>query len=215
MGKLDIMDEPFDPIQKVDLAMLRAEHQKRFSTQIALLKEHVGEGIVYRNGVVQVVVSEDGAYYELTDLPEEFGGAAGEHLDRHFLTEQEAVALLTRAIETLARANERNTRHISVFVLYTRRGLADRKNCYVFEYRPEEFTPERPPLIIGNFQPGVMPLFYKLKIDAEFAPEALNMERGMVFCMANAGDRHLLIRIPFTGHEVYNLSELAGTETVQ
>jgi hypothetical protein len=209
------MDEPFDPLQKVDLAMLRAEHQKRFSAQIDLLKERVGEGIVYSNAVVRVVVSEDGAYYELTDLPEEFGGAAGEHLERHFLKEQEAVVLLTRAVETLSRANTRNTRHISVFVLYTRRGLADRKNCYVFEFRPEEYTPERPPLIIGAFQPGVMPLFFKLKIDADFAMDALEMERGMVFCMANAGDRHLLIRVPFTGQEVYNLSDLTGPETVQ
>ena len=209
------MDEPFDPLQKVDLAMLRAEHQKHFSTQIALLKERVGEGIVYRNSVVQVVVSEDGAYYELIDLPEEFGGAAGENIERHFLTKQEAIALLTRTVNMLPGANASNTRHISVFVLYTRRGLADRKNCYVFEFRPEEYTPDRPPLVIGKFQPDVMPLFYKLKIDADFAPEALEMERGMVFCMANAGDRHLLIRVPFIGEEVHNLSELSGTDTIQ
>ena len=209
------MEEPFDPLQKVDLAMLRAEHQKRFQTQIALVKERVGEGIVYQNAVVQVVVSESGAYYELTDLPEEFGGAAGEHLERHFLTEREAIDLLARTIETLARADAGNTRHISVFVLYTRRGLADRKNCYVFEYLPEEHSPDRPPLIIGQFQPDDMPLFYKLKIDADFAPDALGMERGMVFCMANAGDRHLLIRVPFTGDEVHNISEIPGAETVQ
>jgi len=49
------MDETFDPIQKVDLAMIRAEHQKRFQIQITMLKERVGEGLTYRNGVVQVV----------------------------------------------------------------------------------------------------------------------------------------------------------------
>ena len=195
--------------------MLRAEHQKRFQTQIALVKERVGEGIVYRNAVVQVVVSEAGAYYELNDLPEEFGGAAGEHLERNFLTKREAIDLLARTIETLSRANSENTRHVSVFVLYTRRGLADRKNCYVFEYRPEEHTLDRPPLIIGQFQPDVMPLFYKLKIDADFAPDALGMKRGMVFCMANAGDRHLLIRVPFTGDEVHNISEMTGADTIQ
>ena len=209
------MDEPFDPLQKVDLAMLRAEHQKRFQTQIALLKERVGEGIVYRNDVVQVVVSEEGAYYELNDLPEEFGGAAGEHLERHFLTESEATALLERTLDSLPRANASNTRHISVLVLYTRRGLADRKNCYVFEYRPAEHTPDRPPLIIGKFQGKVMPRFFKLKIDADFARDALGMDRGMVFCMANAGDRHLLIRAPFTGEEVHDLNDLPSTKTVQ
>jgi hypothetical protein len=209
------MDEPFDPLQKVDIAMIRAEHQKRFETQIALLKVRVGEGIVYQNAVVQVVVSDEGAYYELNDLPEEFGGAAGEHVERHFLARSGAIELLQRTVDSLPRANAANTRHVSVFVLYTRRGLADRKNCYVFEYRPEEHTPNRPPVVIGRFQPNVMPLFYKLKIDAEFAQDALGMPRGMVFCMANAGDRHLLIRIPFTGAEVHDLNDLPGTTTVQ
>jgi hypothetical protein len=209
------MDEPFDPLQKVDLAMLRAEHQKRFQAQIALLKARVGEGIVYRNGVVQVVVSDEGAYYELIDLPEEFGGAAGEHIERHFLTEREAEALLKRTMGTLPQANASNTRHISVFVLYTRRGLADRKNCYVFEYLPTEHSTNRPPIVIGKFQPDVMPLFFKLKIDADFAPEALGLDRGMVFCMANAGDRHLLIRVPFTGDEVHDLNALPGSSSLQ
>ena len=209
------MDEQFDPLQKVEIAMLRAEHQKRFQTQIALLKERVGEGIVYRNDVVQVVGSEEGAYYELNDLPEEFGGAAGEHVERHFLAEAEATDLLARTFETLPRATAENTRHISVLALYTRRGLADRKNCFVFEYRPNELTPARPPLVIGRFRSGVMPRFYKLKVDADFAQEALGMERGMVFCMANAGDRHLLIRAPFTGDQVHDLNDLPSTATVQ
>lgn len=209
------MDEQFDPLQKVELAMLRAEHQKRFQTQIALLKERVGEGIVYRNDVVQVVVSEEGAYYELNDLPEEFGGAAGEHVERHFLSEPAATELLRRTVELLPRAGAGNTRHISVLVLYTRRGLADRKNCYVFEYRPDEQTPDRPPLVIGKFRPGVMPRFFKLKVDANFAREALDMERGMVFCMANAGDRHLLIRVPFAGKEVHDLNDLPASRTTQ
>jgi len=209
------MDEQFDPLQKVELAMLRAEHEKRFQTQIAVLKERVGEGIVYKNAVVRVVVSDDGAYYELSDLPEEFGGAAGDNVERHFLTEAEAKSVLMRAVDSLDRATADNTRHISVFVLYTRRGLADRKNCYVFEFRPNPHSPERPPLIIGKFQPKVMPLFYKLKVDADFAQLALGMDRGMVFCMANAGDRHLLIRAPYTGSEVHDLNDLASSDKVQ
>jgi hypothetical protein len=209
------MDETFDPIQKVDLAMIRAEHQKRFQIQITLLKDRVGEGLTYRNGVVQVVVSDEGAYYELNDLPEEFGGAAGEHVQHNFVTDSEAIALLARAVDTLSRTSSENSRHISVFILYSRRGLADRKNCYVFEYRPEEYAPERPPLVIGTFRPGVMPMFYKLKVDADFAPDALGMARGLVFCMANAGDRNLLVRAPYAGTEVHDLNDLPGTESLQ
>jgi len=209
------MDETFDPIQKVDLAMIRAEHQKRFLIQIGMLKERVGEGLAYRNGVVQVVVSEAGAYYELNDLPEEFGGSAGEHVQHNFVADSEAVALLTQAVDTLPMANSDNSRHISVFVLYSRRGLADSKNCFVFEFRPEEYAPDRPPLVIGKFQPGVMPLFYKLKFDSDFAQDAFGMERGLVFCMANAGDRNLLVRAPYAGTEVHDLNDLPGTESLQ
>ena len=209
------MPEPFDPLHKVELAMIRAEHQKRFQPQISLLKERVGEGTVYSNSVVRVVVSEEGAYYELHDLPEEFGGVAGDSLERRFLTESEAKALLKKALDTLPRADATNTRHISVFVLYTRPGLVDRKNCYVFEFRPEEYTPDRRPQVIGTFQPDVMPLFFKIKVDSDFAEDAIGMKRGMVFCMANAGDRHLLIRAPFAGVEVHDLNDPTATNTVQ
>jgi len=209
------VEEPFDPMQKVELAMLRAEHQKRFQTQIALIKAQVGEGAVYRNDVVTMVVSETGAYYELNDLPEEFGGVAGSHVEPNFLSEADAVAQLDRAHRALAQASPENTRHISVVVLYSRRGLADRKNCFVFEYRPVENAPDRPPLVIGSFRPGAMPRFFKLKVDAEYAPEALGMARGMAFCMANAGDRHLLVRAPFIGAEVHDLSGAAASGLIQ
>ena len=209
------MEEPFNPLQKVELAMLRAEHENRFRTQIALLKERVGEGTIYGNDVVQVVVSGSGAYFELIDLPEVFGGSVGENVERHFLQEVDAIGKLNQCVATLSMANTENTRHISVLVLYSRRGLVDRKNCYVFEYRPDVFLADRRPLEIGGIQPGVMPLFYKLKIDADFAEAAIGMQRGMVFCMANAGDRHLLIRAPLTGDQVHDLNDLNSGSTVQ
>ena len=81
------MDDQLDPLQKLELAMLRAEHQKKFQVMIAYIKEMVGEGIEYRNGIVRVVVSETGAYYELTDLPEEFFGAVGEEVQAPILVE--------------------------------------------------------------------------------------------------------------------------------
>ena len=37
------MDE-LDPLHKVELAMLRAEYQKRYQTMVAYLKEQIGEG---------------------------------------------------------------------------------------------------------------------------------------------------------------------------
>ena len=206
--------KPFDTMQKVELAMIRAEYQKHYQMQINYLKDRVGEGIVYQNPAVQIVVSDEGAYYELNDLPEEFGGAAGEHIERQFVTEAEAIELLGRAVEACMTANFDNTKRIALIALYSRRGLADRKSSYIFEYQADEHVSNKQAREIGKFQPDTLPLFYKIMIDADFAPDVLGMERGMVFCMSNAGDRNLLIRIPYEGESVVNLSEAPLTDTI-
>ena len=208
------MDE-LDPLHKVELAMLRTEHQKKFQAMITFLKERVGPGVEYSNAIARIVVSSTGAYCEINDLPEEFSGAVGPDVEMRSMEPEEAMALLTRAVEAVQQANADNARHCSLLVLYTRRGIIDRKNCYVFEYRSTDEQPSPQPLVIGKFQPGVMPLFFKIKLDADFAPQILDMPRGMVFCIANAGDRHLLVRVPFTGEQVTNLSDLPITDTVQ
>ena len=207
------MDE-FDPLQKVELAMVRAEHQKRFQVMINFIKEQVGEGIEYKNAVVRVVVSENGAYYELNDLPEEFCGAAGDELEHHFVAQKEAIALLTKAAAATSLVTEENTRQFQIIALYTRRGLVDRKNCYVYDFSPNEAKSRTMPLVIGKFQPDVMPLFFKVKMDAEFAQEVIGFSRSIVFCMANAGDRHLLVRILYGGDQVTDLGNLALSKTM-
>lgn len=207
------MDDKLDPLQKVELALLRAEYQKRFQVMINTIKEMVGEGIEYRNAVVRVVVSETGAYYEFNDLPEEFCGAVGEDLERRFVAPDEAIALLTRAVEAAGRATPRNTRRLSILALYTRRGLVDRKNCFLFDYTPDGVS-SRPPDIIGTFQPEVMPLFFKIRMDAAEAEEATGLPGGLLFCMANAGDRHLLIRVLPTDDQITDIGALPLSETL-
>lgn len=207
------MDDKLDPLQKVEIALLRAEYQKRFQVMINTIKELVGEGIEYRNTVVRVVVSETGAYYELNDMPEEFCGAVGDDLERRFVAPAEAIALLTRAVEAGSRATPENTRHLSILTLYTRRGLVDRKNCFLFDYTPGD-SAAHAPVIIGKFQPDIMPLFFKVKMEADFADEVLGFRGGLVFCMANAGDRHLLIQVRPTGDQITDLSALPLSETV-
>jgi hypothetical protein len=208
------MDE-FDPLQKVELAMIRAEHQKRYQVMINFIKEQVGEGIEYKNAVVRVVVSPNGAYYELNDLPEEFCGAAGDELEHHFVSQKEAIALLNKATQATVQVNKDNTRQFQIIALYTRKGLVDRKNCYVYDFSPTLERPQRVPLVIGAFQPDIMPLFFKVKMDAEFAQEVMGFSRSIVFCMANAGDRHLLVRILYGGDQVTDLGNLPFSQTIQ
>jgi hypothetical protein len=208
------MDE-LDPLQKVELAMLRAEYQKRYQTMIAYLKAKIGEGTEYRNAIARVVISPQGAYYELNDLPEQFLGAAGNSVTHHFVAPIEAQALLERAAAATAQVNSRNTRLMSILALYSRRGLVDRKNCYSYEFRYEEETIHPEPTILGMLQPGVTPLFYQIKIDADFAPAVLQMPRGVVFCIAHVGDRSLIVRIPSEGEQVIDLNEIPTTGTIQ
>ena len=209
------MDESLDPIQKVELALIRAEHQKRYAVGIAYIKEQIGAGIEYKNSVVRVVVSETGAYYELNDLPEDFCGGVGDDFERKFITPTEAINLFAFAVESTALVNADNTRQCTLLALYTRRGIVDRKNCYIFDYHSTSdiYTPN-PPLIVGKFQPGVMPLFFKIKLDAEFAPDIFGMRRGIVFCMANAGDRHLMIKLPADGENLTDLGAMPVPTTI-
>ena len=195
--------------------MLRAEYQKRYQTMVAYLKAQIGEGTEYRNAVARAVVSPNGAYYELNDLPEEFMGAAGDEVTYRFIAPAEANALLARAVEAIDRITTENTRHMSLFVLYSRRGLVDRKNCYLYDCRIDENVVHPAPYVLGAFQPQKLPLFYKIKIDADFAPEVLEMARGIVFCLANVGDRHLQVRIPYAGDQVIDLNEVPTTGTIQ
>ncbi len=208
------MDDQLDPLQKVELALLRAEYQKRFQVMTAFVKEKVGEGVEYRNDVVRVVVSETGVYYELNDLPEDFSGAVSDRFTHSFVAPEAGVALLGRAIELTRQATTANTRHLSIFALYTRRGIIDRKNCYMYEFRADDEHPDRPAVSAGAFRPGVMPLFFKVKLHAEGAQEAIGLASGVLFCMANAGDRNLLIRIPYDGDQVVNLADLPASNTI-
>lgn len=208
------MDDQLDPIHKVELAMLRVEHQKQFKTMIDFVKEKVGEGIEYSNNVARIVVSEQGAYYELLDLPEDFSGAAGDQVERRFVTPKEVTDLLALAVDATKKVNRSNTRHLSILILYTRRGIVDRKNCYVFDFKPDPDASIVLPTQVGKFQPGVMPLFFKVRMDTDFAHDVLDMGRGLVFGIANAGDRNLLIRIPFEGEPLVDLNNLPTTNTV-
>jgi hypothetical protein len=196
------MDEPLDPWQKADLALLRAEHQRHFQVMINFIKEEVGDGVEYANAVARIVVSKKGAYYELNDLPEEFSGCAGDEVETEFLKPGDAVSLLTRAYEATRRVTPETTRRFAIMALYTRRGIIDRKSCYLFDY-----CGSGTPTVIGAFQPGVMPLFFKIRLEADFAGPIIGRERGIVFCLANPGDRHILVRIPL---DVDDLTDLTG-----
>lgn len=208
------MSDQLEPIHKVELALLRAEHQKKFQVQIDYIKEKIGPGVEYRNAVARVVVSPRGAYYELLDLPEEFSGGISDAVEVRFISTEEAVDLFTRAVGECGQATPENTRQICVMALYTRTGVADRKNCFLHDYQPQAANASA--VVLGKFRPGVLPLFFKLKFDTDGASGLLGMSRGVVFCLASAGERNLLVRIPYDADpNLIDLAQQANNITVQ
>ncbi len=189
-------DDQLEPREKVEVAMLRAEHQKKFQMMIDFIKEQVGDGVEYANSLARFVVSDAGAYYELLDLPEEFAGACGPGVTQSFITRAEAIQLLESAAQTVVTAASAAERQFQILALYTRRGLVDRKNCYVVDYaRGSTYRPGEN--VTGELRPGVMPLFFKIKLDSSAgdlgAPAGMN--RCILVCIVAPGDRYPLIRI--------------------
>jgi hypothetical protein len=210
------MDEQLEPREKLELAMLRAEHQKKFQMMINFVKGQVGEGEEYRNSIARLVVSDAGAYYELVDLPEEFTGAFGPGVEQTFIAETEAVKLLEDAASAAEAVASNSARLMQILALYSRRGLVDRKNCFVVNYLQGERyrTGEN---VSGSLQRGVMPLFFKIKLDTTIGDLAteLGMNRCILVCILTSGDRYPLLRIRLDSEQTTDLASLARSRTVQ
>lgn len=215
-GERDMTDDQFEPREKLELAMLRAEHQKKFQVMIDFIKERVGEGVEFANSVARLVISESGGYYELNDLPEEFAGAVGPGIEQSYISEAEAITLLERAAQAAEEIATTDTRQLQILALYTRRGLIDRKNCYVFNYAPEAGN-KIGQSSVGAVQSGVMPLFFKIKVDtsATSIVEALGMNHCILVCIVTSGDRYPLMRIRFDGDRTTDLTAHALSRTIQ
>ena len=206
------MEDQLDEREKVDVALVRAEHQKQFQALMDYVKSGVGEGYEYRNDVARVVVSSRGAYADVIDLPEEFIGAISSNIMRNFLSDSEARDLVTRVAGTIPFAAAGEAAHFSLFVLYSRRGLVDGKGCFIYE--APGIGHESTGITIGQFRPETVPLFYKFRVDAPFAADLIGTTAGIVFGMANAGDRHLLVTVPLDSGEVTDLGRPTGTVTI-
>ena len=211
-----MIDDQLEPREKLELALLRAEHQKKFQMMIDYIKEQVGEGTEYQNSVARIVVSELGAYYELIDLPEEFAGACGPGVERSFIAEAEAIRLLEDAALAAETAASESARQMQILALYTRRGLVDRKNCYVVNYvQGSTYRPGQN--VTGTLQHGVMPLFFKIKLDtvSNNLADSLGLRRSILVCIVTPGDRYPLIRIRLDSEQTTDLSSLAHSRTIQ
>lgn len=197
------------------LALLRAEARRKYQVMIDYIKAQVGEGCEYLNDLVRVVLSERGCYYEFRDMPEEFSGAVGSGFRHEFIGSAQATEVLAKIQQMVEMSDESNTREMALLVVYSREGLYNREETYIYHQSAEEESEEAiGPLTSGRFQAGVLPLFFKLKVDSELALPLLGARRGVLFFVANLTDQHLLVRIPHEGVGITDLSQVPASQLV-
>lgn len=183
-----------------EYASLRAQHQDRHGLTIAYIKKRVGEGTEYANDVARAVLSAQGGYYQLAEMPEEFAGALGAGVSHRLIAPSEAWETLHQ-VQALVEAIQRGTqpvRSVSLYALYAGGSLRTRRRMFVFDQRPGES-----PFAHGAWQPQTLPRFFKLRLDCGDAPAPieLGLTQGVLFFLAPQGrddDRSLLATLART-----------------
>jgi hypothetical protein len=194
------------------IAELRAEARRKYQVMIDYIKDQVGPGAEYLNDLVRVVLSERGCYYEFLEMPEEFSGAVGSGFRYEFVGSGQALGMLEKLRDLVELSTPENTREIALLVVYSRNGLYDPEETYVYHRSQEEGCQE--PITSGRLRTGALPIFFKIKVDSDLARPLLGVKRGVLFFVANMSDQHLLVRIPHEGNGVTDLAQVPASQLV-
>ena len=163
------------------LHAFRASHQAQYGVTIAYIKDKVGLGTEYANEVARAVLSEEGGYFQLTELPEEFVGGLGEGISHRLIAAPKAWEMLHQ-LDSLIQAvtkGKRGIRAMSLYALYPGSDLRTRQQMFVFDQQPGQ-----PLFTHGLWQPEVLPRFVKLKLDTgpdAVLPKELGLRNGVLF----------------------------------
>ncbi len=169
-------DSPFDAV--------RAERQAQFGVSIAHVKAQVGPGTEYGNETARAVLSPQGGWYQLNEMPEEFAGATGAGVTPRLLPRPALPAALARweALLQAVTRGEAPFRKLSLYALYEGGSLRDGHGLFVLDC-----ALGRPVLTHGAFDPAVVPRFLKICVntggDTALAAEFGLPTRGVQFCL--------------------------------
>ena len=167
-----------------EYAALRAAHQDRHGLSIAYIKKRVGAGAEYANDIACAVLSPQGGYYQLAEMPEEFSGALGAGVSHRLVADAEAWETLHRvqALVAAIQSGMQIVRSVSLYAVYAGGSLRTRRRMFVFDQRPGE-----EPFAHGVWQPEALPRFFKMRLDCGDAPAAaalgltLGLTQGVLF----------------------------------
>jgi hypothetical protein len=195
------------PAQKMSLDQLGESYYREHGAAIDFVKAQVGSGDEYANTAARAVVSANGAWCECVDLPMEFSGVTGGPVPVRLVSDDETRSTLDLLYGLTRTASPGNTRVLDLFVLYEPGGVVDERSVFAFRLSHGPDTMPSGPRIAGHFQAGRLPLFYRCRIDVAFDVPHPPGQRGLVFFLANVGERHLIVEVPYAGENLVDLSE--------
>ncbi len=185
---------PDDSDYTSDFNAVRAAHLDQHGLAIAYIKKRVGLGTEYANEVARAVLSDEGGYYQLAEMPEEFAGALGTGVSHRLIAPSEAGTLLAgmQAFVEGLLSGTQAVHSASLYALYAGGSLRTRRKLFVLDQKPGE-----PPFFHGQWQPGTLPRFLKLRLDCGPLPPppALGLTEGVSFLLApqHRDDGHALL----------------------
>ncbi len=197
--------EDIDPSQRLHLDVLEEEYRRRHGVAVEWLKAAVGEGDNFSNEIARVILSENGAWFECIDLPMEFSGAAGAAVGHRFLSDRETITLMNELAEVIPGVTAENTRAFGLLILYTRSGIMDARESFVYQHRAAPDGSVRTPWQIGAFRPDQLPLLIRCRIDTDLPIPMLSHLRGVAICLGRVGESNLLVQIPYEGEQIFDL----------
>ncbi len=168
------------------------------------VKQQVGEGMEFSNEIARVVLSSNGCYYEFRELPEEFSGALGE-FTHGFVGVRDTLKLLEGLYRLPQTDAIRDVAEMSLLVVYDRFDWISYQNIYAYQCQRGTLDDRLIEEVRGNIRYGQLPRFFKLRLLSQSAPEGLMFASGLAFFIANPGERHLLVQIPYTHSSVSDL----------
>lgn len=191
-------DGGIPPRQRLRLGALTETYRSRHGAAVEWLKAAVGAGQEYVNPVARAVLSERGGWVECIDLPMEFSGAVGGPAPYRLVEPDEAMRITQALYNRCAPPPARKT--CALLALYTPGGIADGRHVYASRANPAHD--------VGEYRPGVVPLYTRCRMTVPHAVEGMPAERGVVFLMALNEGRHLVGMLP---HGEAGLGDLGGS----
>lgn len=200
--------EELTPEERLKLDALSEEYYRQYGVAIEFLKAEVGEGEEYANAAARAVVSPNGAWLELIDLPMEFSGMAGGAVEHRFITDKEALSLLDRLHAAIENVTLENTRQFGLIVLYKRAGIVNARDVFIYQHTLKQDGIFSRPLQIGRFRARPLPLVFRCRLDSDLQIEGIPFRRGSLFCLTQVGERNLLVWMSHEGEELHDLSHM-------